>query len=154
MARFSPGATSLRPFLHRLRGVKILGNVFIGDEVYIENEYPECIEIHDGVGIGPRTTIMAHARGAGNLILEKKVRIMPCCLITTSAGQTRIIGEGSVIAAGSVITNNVPPYTFVGGVPAKPIAKITVPLAEGVSFDNFKRGLVPLEKEKNKEDNK
>ena len=35
-----PGAKSVRPFLHRLRGVKIYGDVFIGDEVYIENEYP------------------------------------------------------------------------------------------------------------------
>jgi chloramphenicol O-acetyltransferase type B len=31
------------------------------------------------------------------------------------------IGEGSVIAAGSVVTKDVPPYTVVGGNPAKPI---------------------------------
>ena len=30
-----------------------------------------------------------------------------------------IIGEGAVVAAGSVVTKNVPPYTLVGGVPAK-----------------------------------
>jgi len=30
-----------------------------------------------------------------------------------------VIGEGSVIAAGSVVTKNVPPYSIVGGVPAK-----------------------------------
>ena len=47
MARFLPGSTSLRPFLHKLRGVRIQGDVFIGDDVYIENEYPECIEIHN-----------------------------------------------------------------------------------------------------------
>jgi acetyltransferase-like isoleucine patch superfamily enzyme len=29
------------------------------------------------------------------------------------------IGEGSIIAAGSVVTKNVPPYTLVGGNPAK-----------------------------------
>jgi len=48
MARFLPGSKSLRPFLHGLRGVKIHGTVFIGDDVYLENEYPECVEIHDG----------------------------------------------------------------------------------------------------------
>ena len=34
-----------------------------------------------------------------------------------------IIGDGAVIAAGSVVTKNVEPYTIVGGNPAKPIRK-------------------------------
>ena len=34
------GMKSAAPLLHRLRGVKITGKVFIGDDVYIENEYP------------------------------------------------------------------------------------------------------------------
>ena len=33
------------------------------------------------------------------------------------------IGKGAVVAAGAVVRKNVEPYTVVGGVPAKPIAK-------------------------------
>ena len=29
------------------------------------------------------------------------------------------IGQGAVVAAGAVVTKNVPPYAIVGGVPAK-----------------------------------
>jgi acetyltransferase-like isoleucine patch superfamily enzyme len=33
------------------------------------------------------------------------------------------IGKGAVVAAGAVVTKNVEPYTVVGGIPAKQIAK-------------------------------
>ena len=33
------------------------------------------------------------------------------------------IGEGSVIAAGAVVTKDVPPYSICGGVPAREIRK-------------------------------
>ena len=145
VARFSPGYDSFRPWLHKMRGVKIHGNVIIGDEVYMENEYPEVIEMHDESAILLRSTLVAHFReGTGRIILEKKARVLACCTIVASSGQTLTIGEGAVVAAGSVVHKDVPPYTMVGGVPAKPIAKITVALTQDVSFADFKKGLKPI----------
>jgi len=146
MARFVPGATSLRPFLHRLRGVKIYGNIFIGDDVYIENEHPECVEIHDQSQIVLRSIIMAHFRGTGKVIICKKVWVGAGCIIAASVGQTLTIGEGAVIGAGSVVTKDVPPFTFVGGVPAKPIATVTVPMTLETDFEEFKKGLIPIKR--------
>jgi len=144
MAQFAPGNTTLRPFLHKLRGVKIHGTVSIGDQVYLENEYPELIEIHDGAFIVLRSIIMCHNRGTGKVIIERNAWVGPNSVVTTPVGRTLTIGEGSVIAASSVVTRDVPPFLFVGGAPAKPIARITVPMIAGTPYEDFKKGLKPL----------
>jgi acetyltransferase-like isoleucine patch superfamily enzyme len=145
LARILPGAESIRPFLHRLRGVKIGRDVFIGEDVYLENEYPHYVEIHDEAQIAVRAIIMAHVRGPGKLIIGKKAWIGPNCVVSAVTGETLTIGEGAVIGAGSVVTKDVPPYTFVGGIPAKPIAKVTTPLIQKNSYAAFKEGLRPLD---------
>lgn len=150
MAQFGPGATGFRPFLHKLRGVKIHGRVFIGDQVYLENEYPELVEIHDEVVITLRTTLLAHNFGPGKIIIRNKAYIGTNCVVAAAPGQTLVIGEGAALAANSVVTKDVPPYTFVGGSPAKPIARVTVPLIFGSSaissYKLFKDGLIPFNK--------
>lgn len=50
VAQCAPGVTSFRPFLHKLRGVKIHGTVFIGDQVYLESEYPSAVIKESNVG--------------------------------------------------------------------------------------------------------
>ena len=113
LARSAPGSTSLRCALHRLRGVAIGQNVFIGDEVYLENEFPELIDIGDGSAIGLRTVIMAHVGRpdlktgllTGRVVIGKNVWIGACCFIAASPGTSLTIGDGAVIGAGSVILN-------------------------------------------------
>jgi acetyltransferase-like isoleucine patch superfamily enzyme len=146
LARNLPGARTIRPFLHRLRGAKIQKDVWIGDDVYIENEYPEMIEIHENAGIQLRTTLLAHTRGAGKIIIGKNVFIGCGCVIFCPPNYTLTIGEGSVVTANSVISRSIPPFSFVAGPEAKTVAKVTVPFYEHVSYDEFIAGLVPIKR--------
>jgi hypothetical protein len=151
MARVLPGSGNLRPFLHRLRGVKIRGSVFIGDDVYLENEYPECVEIHDGALIGLRSTIIAHTRGPGKIIIEKQAVIAAGCLIVCAHGQTLTIGEGAMISAGSTVLSDIPPFTLCGAPRIKAFGKMAGPFTMDTTYEEFRRGVEPL-RAKKKED--
>ena len=146
LARFSPGATTVRPFLHRLRGVTVHKRVFISDEVYIDNEYPDCVEIQEDVQIGIRTIILAHTRGPGRVLIERFAYIGPNCVILGQPGRTLTLGEGSVVAAGSVVTASVPAYTLARGNPAVPVARVTIPLSLAENYEDFIAGLAPVKK--------
>ena len=58
-----------------------------------------------------------HQRAAkpGSIIVEDNVWLATRCTVLKGVR----IGEGAVVAAGSVVTKDVAPYTMVGGVPAK-----------------------------------
>ncbi|NLK24601.1 MAG: CatB-related O-acetyltransferase [Clostridiales bacterium] len=53
----------------------------------------------------------------GDIIVRDDVWIGQRAIILSNVN----IGQGAVIAAGSVVTKDVPPYAIVGGVPAKVI---------------------------------
>ena len=143
-ARHVPGASSVRVMIHRWRGVRIGARVFIGDDVYLENEYPERIEIQDGAQISIRAILLAHTRGPGWIVIEKDAYIGPNTVVAASGGQTLRIGEGAVVGAGVVVTKSIPPRTFVPPPSANPVATVTVPLASAERVEDFIRGLVPL----------
>ena len=142
-ARSLPGSVSLRPALHRLRGVAVGRNVFIGDEVYLENEYPECIEIGDSSEIGLRTVILAHLRGPGRVVIGRNVWIGPCCLIASANGRTLTIGDGAVIAGACAITADVAERAFIKAPVAAPAGIAQVPLATS-TYQQFLLGLRPI----------
>jgi len=144
LARFLPGSTSTRPFLHRLRGVKIGKDVFIGDDVYLENEHPSAVEIQNGVHISVRAMILAHTRGCGSVVIEEDAFIGPGTIIATSGSKTLRIGKGAVIGAGIVVTRDVPARAFVVNEMPKPIATVGVPLTKAETVEDFVRGLSPI----------
>jgi serine acetyltransferase len=144
VARHGPGATSFRPMLHRMRGAKIGARVFIGDEVYLENEYPECIEIGDEVQISVRAIFLAHTRGPGRIVIEDGAYIGPNVVVACSGDRELRIGAGSVVSAGCIVTRDVPPGVLIGTEPARPVAKVTLALSRANTFQEFVRGLAPL----------
>lgn len=117
-----------------LRGVEILGPVTIGDEVFINRDAyirPGTI-IGDRVNLGPFVRLITdtheigpEARRAG-AVRHDPIRIGNGAWIgasvTVLGGVS--IGEGAVVAAGAVVTEDVPANTLVGGVPARIIREL------------------------------
>ena len=135
---------TVRPFFHRLRGVKINGRVWIGNDVYLEEIYPERLELHDGVVIATRCTIISHAKGPGRIVIEKNAALGAGCVVVCASGKTLRIGEGAVISAGSTVSHGIPRYTLCGPPRIKAYGKVTVPIAMASTYEEFRRGLRPI----------
>jgi acetyltransferase-like isoleucine patch superfamily enzyme/acyl carrier protein len=144
-----PGATSLRVWLHRARGVQIGEDVFIGYDVVLESAYPRLISIGSNVFISVRTVMIGHFMGSGkraklhgehSIRIEDDVSIGPNVVILPNV----TIGRGSVVAAGSVVSASVPPLTMVQGNPARPVARCGIPLM-GNSYEKFINSLTLLD---------
>lgn len=142
MARFGPGADTLRPLLHKWRGVKIENGVWIGYDVIIETECPELVTIGKGASIGIRSTVIAHYHELRGVNIMEGAYIGPGCLIMPNV----TIGQDAVVMAGSIVSQSVLPRTVVQGNPAKAIAECRVPLKTGVSVRQFSKNLRPIKK--------
>lgn len=89
LAFSSPGGFSVRPRLHRWRGVHIGRNVWISQYVYLDVLHPEGIYIGENVTIGIRTSIITHLYwgprksqgGFKEFHVERDVFVGPHCLI-------------------------------------------------------------------------
>ena len=144
IARVAPGARTLRPFLHRLRGVKVQAGVWIGDDTYLDNEYPERIELHENAGISMRATLVAHTKGPGRIILEKDSFVGVGAVICCPGGREIRIGEGAVVGAGCVITRSVEARTFVVAPPVNAVAHVNVLYTQAADNNEFVCNLVPI----------
>lgn len=114
------------------QNVNIASNVHIGSEVKIQNNVSvyEGVEIEDGVFLGPScvftndlTPRARYPKGHDNY---KKTLIKEGASIGANAtivcGHT--IGKCAMVAAGAVVTKDIPDYALVAGVPARMIGRV------------------------------
>ncbi len=92
------------------------GGIFIGDDVLIGHNTVLATIDHD---------LDAASRRNHYAPIHIGDRVWIGASVVITKGVT--IGEGAVIAAGAVVTKDVPPYTVVGGVPAKVIRRLEPP---------------------------
>lgn len=107
---------------------KIGKNVFINfDCVFLDLG---GITIEDGVLIAPKVSLLSEGHPIEpenrHALIPKAIHIKKHAWIGANATilQGVTIGENAIVAAGSVVSNDVPDNTIVGGVPAKIIKQI------------------------------
>jgi acetyltransferase-like isoleucine patch superfamily enzyme len=94
------------------------GGVQIGDRVYT-SPMTQLIAVNHVVD-DPQKPFVEQGITAQGIIVEDDVWLGANAVVTDGVR----IGKGAVVAAGAVVTQDVPPHTIVGGVPAKVIREI------------------------------
>lgn len=114
------GITLRRLWLVKVWGMDIHPDTMISLSAKLDKTFPKGVHIARGARVAFEVRIMTHDRTRG---LYLHTRIGENAFI---GGRSIIlpgieIGEGSLVAVGSVVTKSVPPRTMVGGNPAKVI---------------------------------
>ena len=91
-----------------------LGGITIDDNVLIA---PKVSLLSEGHPVSPESR---HSLVPGHIHIKRNAWIGAGATILPGV----IIGENSVVAAGAVVSKDVPAHTIVGGIPAKPIKTI------------------------------
>lgn len=131
-------------------GVKALGNFNVGADVYFDAQNAHYLTIEEDVWIAARCLVLMHKRDLSNYYIKDRYRDQPstarpvriCKGAVVGMGSIVMpgvtIGEGAIVAAGSLVSRDVPAWTFVAGRPAKVIKEmVTREEAEKLKKEHF-----------------
>ena len=143
-----------RIVMQRWRGVRIGNNVHVGTYVNMDLPYPYFISVEDGVSLAGQNYILTHNKPLeyhkhlseaflAPVVIKKNAWIAIGAIVLPGV----TVGEGAIVASGSVVTKDVPANTMVGGVPAKVIREfemkeytpMRLPMND-FDFDNSNQG--------------
>jgi acetyltransferase-like isoleucine patch superfamily enzyme len=131
IAMYFPLPPNMRVAIHKIRGVRIGKNTLIGLDVNLDNVFPNFITIGNNVSLAGHNRILCHSNPFDHFSPQLASYVAPVVIeddawitigVIILPGVT--IGKGSIVAAGSVIKDNVPPHTIVAGNPAKVIKQL------------------------------
>jgi acetyltransferase-like isoleucine patch superfamily enzyme len=121
---------SIRVKCHRLRGVNIGKNVYIGMHCTIDNAYPEYIYIEDNVSLAGDCFVIAHSNPyshfqnvtsakVASVVIKQGAWICIRAVILPGV----IVGANAIVSAGTIVDSEVPSCSVISGNPAKIIAR-------------------------------
>lgn len=145
LARIVP-FSGIRVGLQRMRGVRIGHYVHLGPLVTIDDVYPYFVSIGAGTSIAGQNFILTH-----NKPLEYHSEVSEAYVAPVEIGKHVwiavnvtilpgvAIGEGSIIASGSVVTRSIPPFVMAAGIPAKVVKDISPKLRKNYNSAAYEK---------------
>ena len=131
-------------------GVKATGKFNVGADVYFDAQNAHYLTIEDDVWIAARSLILMHKRDLSDYYKGERYRDQPSTARPVKicrgavVGMASIvmpgvtIGEGAIIGAGSLVSKDIPAWTFAVGRPAKVVKELlTREEAEKLKSENI-----------------
>jgi len=130
-------SNKVRVALNRWKGVNIANRAYIGMMVFIDNMYPEYIYIEEEASVNAGSMLIAHFNPTVRFKRVLQARVEPIVIKKGAIIAIRSIimpgitvGENAIVAAASVVCEDVEEKTLVRGNPAKKVGKVKIKTTE------------------------